>query len=157
MNNQFADRPVSYDVRIWKIEKYVGARGDTYRVRWTVAGKRSGDQFKKKAQAESFRSKPHTYASDGVAFDIETGLPLPMLQKRHAEQRTSPTWYEHAIEYADRQWPQVSAKQRASIADALATVTPSLVRTNAGPQICQRCGACCRRGHLTRTRAAGRS
>ena len=78
MNGQSVNRPASYDVRIWKIEKYQGAKGDTYRVRWTVAGKRYGDQFKKKAQADSFRAKLHTYASDGVAFDIGTGLPLPI-------------------------------------------------------------------------------
>lgn len=128
-------RPSSYDVRVWKIEKYEGNRGDTYRVRWTVAGRRHGDQFKKKAQAVSFRSKLLTYTSEGVAFDIETGLPWPMLkeqQQREEQERVSPTWYEHAVEYTDRQWTQASPKQRASIADALATVTPALVRSGQG-------------------------
>ena len=126
------NRPTSYDVRVWEIERYKGVRGDTYRVRWTVAGKRNGDQFKKKTQASSFRSKLLTYANDGVAFDVETGLPVPMLIEQRAQQQVTPTWYEHAVEYVDRQWSQVSAKQRASIADTLATVTPALVRSDAG-------------------------
>ncbi|MDA8321821.1 MAG: hypothetical protein M0030_18725 [Actinomycetota bacterium] len=130
--SQPADRPASYDVRVWKIEKYTGSKGDTYRVRWTVAGRRHGDQFKKKAQADSFRSKLLTYTSAGVAFDIESGLPLPVLKERQTQERATPTWYEHAIDYVDRQWDQVSAKQRASIADSLATVTPALVRSDQG-------------------------
>src|SRR5262245_61981111 len=125
------DRPVSYDVRVWKIEKYAGAKGDTYRVRWTVNGQRCGDQFKKRAQADSFRSKLLAYASSGVAFDVETGLPVPMLQEARVR-RATPTWYEHAVEYTARQWPEVSAKQRASIADTLATVTLVLVRSGEG-------------------------
>jgi hypothetical protein len=132
MSTQLADRPSSYDVRIWKIEKYTGAKGDTYRVRWTVAGNRHGDQFKKKAQADSYRSKLLTYTRAGVAFDLETGLPLPMVAERLEQEQSTPTWYEHAIEYADRQWPTVSPKQRASIADALATVTPALVGSHQG-------------------------
>lgn len=132
MTSQPTDRPTSYDVRVWKIERYQGAKGDTYRVRWTVDGRRHGDQFKRKAQADSFRSTLLTYASGGVAFDIETGMPLPLLKEQQATRQATPTWYEHAIDYADRQWPQVSAKQRASIADTLATVTPALVRSDLG-------------------------
>ena len=78
------NRPTSYDVRVWEIERYRGVRGDTYRVRWTVAGKRNGDQFKKKTQASCFRSKLLTYANEGVAFDVETGLPVPMLIEQRA-------------------------------------------------------------------------
>jgi integrase len=126
------NRLVSYDVRVWKIERYSGAKGDTYRVRWTVNGERYGDQFKKRPQADSFRSKLLTYASDGVAFDVETGLPVPMLQEQRQAQLATPTWYEHAVEYAARQWPDVSAKQRASIADTLATVSLVLIRSYEG-------------------------
>jgi integrase len=129
--NSQPDRPVSYDVRVWKIERYKGAKGDTYRVRWTVGGHRHGDQFKKSGQADSFRSKLLSYASDGVAFDLETGLPVPMLQERQAA-RTTPSWYDHAVEYATRQWLNVSAKQRASIADTLATVTLALTSSDEG-------------------------
>jgi integrase len=97
-----------------------------------VAEKRHVDSFKRKAQATSFRSKLLTYANDGVAFEVETGLPVPMLIDQRAQQQATPTWYEHAIEYTDRQWPQVSPKQRASIADTLATVTLALVRSGVG-------------------------
>jgi hypothetical protein len=94
-------------------------------------GERHGDQFMKRAQADSFRSKLLIHASNGVAFDLETGLPVPMLEERQAA-CTTPSWYEHAVEYASRQWPGVSAKQRASIADALATVTLVLTRSEEG-------------------------
>ena len=30
---------ISYDVRIYKIDEYVGKRRTTYRVRWSVAGR----------------------------------------------------------------------------------------------------------------------
>jgi len=132
MTSPSENRRTSYDVRVWEIEPYKGVKGTTYRVRWTVGGERRGDTFKKKAQANSFRSKLLTYANDGTAFEIETGLPVPMLIEQRNQQHVTSTWYEHAVEYADRQWPQVSPKQRASIADTLATVTPVLIRSEAG-------------------------
>jgi integrase len=131
MNAQ-PDRPASYKVRIWQIETYKGVRASTYRVRWTVAGHRNGEVFEKKAQADSFRSKLMMYASEGTAFDIESGLPVPMLRVMQEHERAAPTWYEHAVQYADRRWQQASPKQRASIADTLATVTPALVRSDDG-------------------------
>jgi integrase len=131
MTTPAGNRRTSYDVRVWEIDPYEGARGTTYRVRWKVAEKRHVDTFKRKAQATSFRSKLLTYANDGAAFEVETGLPVAMLIEQRAQQQATPTWYEHAIEYVDRQWPQVSPKQRASIADTLATVTPALLRPEA--------------------------
>ena len=56
---------------------------------------------------------------------------MPMLQERHSA-RTTPSWYEHAVGHATRQWPDVSAKQRASIADTLATVTLALTSSDMG-------------------------
>ena len=42
------------------------------------------------------------------------------------------TWYQHAAAYAAMKWPGLAAHSRASLADALATVTPALTRTAAG-------------------------
>ena len=33
-------RETTYDVRVWKTEKYVGKSVTTYTVRWSVAGRR---------------------------------------------------------------------------------------------------------------------
>ena len=38
------------------------------------------------------------------------------------------TWYRHAIAYAELKWPRLAPHSRASLADALATVTPLLTR-----------------------------
>ena len=38
------------------------------------------------------------------------------------------TWYRHAMAYAELKWPRLAPHSRASLADALATVTPLLTR-----------------------------
>jgi integrase len=38
------------------------------------------------------------------------------------------TWYRHAVAYAEMKWPHLAPHSRASLADALATVTPLLTR-----------------------------
>ena len=38
------------------------------------------------------------------------------------------TWYQHAVAYAEMKWPHLAPHSRASLADALATVTPLLTR-----------------------------
>jgi integrase len=42
------------------------------------------------------------------------------------------TWLEHAVAYTDMKWPRLAPHSRASLADALATVTPALTRPTAG-------------------------
>ena len=45
------------------------------------------------------------------------------------------TWYQHTVAYAEMKWPHLAAHSRASMADALATVTPLLTReTGRRPQ-----------------------
>lgn len=38
------------------------------------------------------------------------------------------TWYQHAVAYTEMKWPHLAPHSRASLADALATVTPLLTR-----------------------------
>ena len=40
------------------------------------------------------------------------------------------TWYQHAVAYAAMKWPHLAAHSRASMAEALATVTPLLTKNN---------------------------
>lgn len=119
--------PVSYDVRVWKIRPHKGKRGTTYAVRWTVAGAEFHDAYRTRALADSRRAELLTATRQGEAFDIETGVPASELS-----QQNDRSWYEHACEYVDRKWPHVAPKSRQSIADALATVTPTLVTTDRG-------------------------
>lgn len=120
----------THDVRIQLLltNKLAGNRR-SYTVRWAVEGKHPAprETFTSKAAAESFRAKLLVAHRDGIAFDVETGMPLTML--RQVSRRT---WLEHATAYVDMKWPRVSAKHRQNIADALATVTPALTSTDSG-------------------------
>jgi integrase len=123
----------TYEVRIWTIREHkgrdrkTGKPRSTYRVRWTVAGTEFGQSYQTRAMAESFRSKLTIAQREGVAFDEATGLPEPM-----AREAKSLTWYQHAVAFVDMKWPRASGKQRRSIAEALATVTPALLATVRG-------------------------
>lgn len=64
---------LSYDVRVWTTRTVMGAKGRTYQVRWTVAGKVRYVTFATKALAESHEAKLRTAAREGEAFDTATG------------------------------------------------------------------------------------
>ena len=115
-------RETSTDVRVWSIEPYRGKRGTTYRVRWSVAGKARKDSRSTRALADSFRAELLTAARRGEPFDVETGLPVSLLPKD-----VGVSWYEHACEFVDAQWPRSAPRSRQSRADALATVTTALL------------------------------
>ena len=65
----------SYDVRVWKTETVRGARGNSFKVRWAVAGRRWKQSFRSAALADRFRSELVGAARKGEAFDTETGRP----------------------------------------------------------------------------------
>lgn len=83
----------SYDVRVWKIEIYKGARATTYTVRWSVAGRPWRTPFRTKALADAFRSELLRSARRGEAFLVETGRPLSI---DRAERQVN--WLEFARE-----------------------------------------------------------
>ncbi|MFY1687685.1 tyrosine-type recombinase/integrase [Plantactinospora sp. WMMB782] len=109
---------ITYDVRIWSTETYKGKRGNTYWVRWIVAGRRQKEPFKTKALAESFRSELVAACRKGEAFDAETGRPVSM----HRD-TASMSWYELARAFADMKWPRVAATTRRTHAEALTALT----------------------------------
>ena len=116
-------REVSYDARLLKTDIYRGARVTTHRVRWSVGGRGFRKGFRTAAAAESFRSKLVTALREGQAFDVESGVPIAMV--RTEKPRTS--WYEFACRYVDLKWAGASPKHRKSIAEALITVTPTML------------------------------
>lgn len=118
----------TYDVRIHAIliNQLSGSK-KSYTVRWKVAGQPFRKTFATRALAESFRSKLVVAQREGVAFDEKIGLPEPM-----ARELNSRSWYDLATAFVDMKWSSAAATQRKSIADALTTVTPALLRTSRG-------------------------
>ncbi|GHG37195.1 hypothetical protein [Streptomyces zaomyceticus] len=102
-------------------------RRKPFEVRWTVNGRERSESFITKGLAESRRAKLMTAARDGEAFDEQTGLPASEI--RAMRQRT--TWYDLAHAYIDERWDRTPGNTRRTLADALATITPALVRREA--------------------------
>ena len=117
----------SHRVRFWEIRTNKTAKGASYTVRWTVAGREKSATFARKAQAERHRSRLMQAADKGEAFDVDTGLPDSM-----AHEVSSVTWYQHACAFADARWPKVAAKGRISLVEGLMAVTPVLVTSSRG-------------------------
>lgn len=116
----------TYDVRVWKTETVRGARGNSYKVRWAVAGRRRKRSFRSAALADSFRSELIAAARRGEPFDTRTGQPLA------AQAAPTTSWYDFACSYVDMKWPDAAGKSRAGIAETLATGTPALLSERRG-------------------------
>lgn len=117
----------SHDVRIWSIAKYRGARGTTYTVRWLVSGNKNQRTFATAKLADGFRTALVVAARDGEPFALDTGLPASMTSPTTAQ-----TWYDHATSYARVKWPAASPRHRRGIAEALTSLTTTLVRSEVG-------------------------
>lgn len=118
---------LSYDVKIWNIEKRRYEHKTTYRVVWLVAKERFSEKFETDALADSFRSDLVAAARRGEAFDTVEGRPVSMLRAENTM-----TWFEFAQAYVDMKWPRAAAKSRAGNADALATVTAMMLASERG-------------------------
>jgi integrase len=117
----------SHNVRFWEIRPRKTAKGESWTVRWTVAGREKSVTLARKAQAQRYRSRLMQAADRGEPFDVATGLPDSM-----AREASSVTWYEHACAFADARWPKVAAKGRISLVEGLMAVTPVLVASKRG-------------------------
>lgn len=127
---------MSYHVRFWEIRERPERR-KPFMVRWTVSGREKSESFMTKGLAESRRAKLMTAARDGEAFDEQSGLPSS--EVRAIKQRT--TWYDLAHEYIEQRWDRTPGNTRRTLDDALATITPALVRAGVGysdPRILRR-------------------
>jgi integrase len=117
----------SRDVRVWDIRVNKGQKKRSYTVRWTVAGREKSKNFATRALADNHRSDLMQAINRGEAFDTETGLPDSM-----AEAKKALTWLDFIESYVSMKWPGAAAKSRNSTVEALATVTPVLVREMVG-------------------------
>ena len=117
----------SHNVRFWELRPRTTTKGDSWTVRWTVAGRAKSVTLARKAQAERHRARLMQAADRGEAFDTDTGLPDSM-----AREASSVTWYQHACAFTDARWPKVAAKGRISLVEGLIAVTPVLVTSQRG-------------------------
>jgi hypothetical protein len=112
----------SFDVRVFAIRRRPGRK--TFEVRWRVAGRDRSRSFMSRALADGYRAELVRAARKGLAFAPGTGEP----EAWAAPEPQPVTWYQHAAAYTDMKWPHLAPHSRASLADALATVTPLLTR-----------------------------
>ena len=113
-----------FDVRVYAIRRRP-ARRRPFEVRWQAAGRARSKSFITRALADSYRAELIRAARQGLEFDPATGEPVLWA----GPEPVTVTWYQHAAAYAAMKWPGLAAHSRASLADALATVTPALTRT----------------------------
>jgi integrase len=111
-----------FDVRIFAIRRRPGHKA--FEVRWRVADQDRSRSFITRALADSYRAELVRAARKGQAFDPVTGEPAAWL----TPEPVAVTWYQHAVAYTEMKWPLLAPHSRASLADALATVTPLLTR-----------------------------
>ena len=64
---------------------------------------------------------------EGEPFDEETGLPVRELRRRN-----DVSWFQHAQDYIEMKWPHSPGSTRRTLAEAMATVTPALVKDSQG-------------------------
>ena len=116
-----------FDVRIYGIRRRAGRRRP-FEVRWHAAGRAWSRSFTTKALADSYRAELVRATRQGLAFGPATGEPvlwgIPPVP--------GITWYQRSVAFVDMKWPHLAPHSRASMAEALATVTPTLTRPAAG-------------------------
>jgi integrase len=116
----------SFDVRVFAIRRRAGRAA--FEVRWRVAGRDRSRSFMIRALADSYRAELVRAARKGAGFDPATGEPAGWA----ALEPVTVTWRQHAVTrpvaYAEMEWRHLAPRSRASLADALATITPLLTR-----------------------------
>ena len=118
----------TFKVRIWSISVYEGKRKTTYYPRWSVDGRTFKEPFATWKLADGFRSKLLTAAREGVAFDVESGLPVTMIQTK----KTATPWFDFACAYMNMKWPTSSPGHRKTTVDALVPITVAMLRNPPG-------------------------
>jgi integrase len=122
-----------FDVSVYAIRRRPGRR-KPFEVRWRAAGRSRSKSFTTRKLADSHRAELVRAARMGLEFDPVTGEPAEW----HITEPVVVTWYEAATAYAVMKWPSLAAHSRASVAEALATVTPVLTRPGAQGRSIQR-------------------
>jgi hypothetical protein len=77
----------SHNVRFWELRPRRTAKGDSWTVRWTVAGGAKSVTLARKAQAERHRARLMQAADRGEAFDGPRSLVGDVVPARNAHSR----------------------------------------------------------------------
>jgi hypothetical protein len=112
-----------FDVSVHAIRRRTGRR-KPFEVRWRAAGRSRSKSFITRKLADSYRAELVRAARMGLDFDPLTGEPTAW----NLPEPAIVTWYQEATAFAVMKWPSLAVHSRASLADALATVTPALTR-----------------------------
>ncbi|MFD7918871.1 tyrosine-type recombinase/integrase [Streptomyces sp. NPDC059740] len=115
----------SYTVKVWKIRKREYRK--PYQLRWKVGIRPHSESFLTLGLAEARRAQLLLAASKGEPFDVESGLPKSLVEKQR-----DITWYEHARNYIAMKWDASPGNTRRTLAEAMASVTPTFVKDTAG-------------------------
>lgn len=112
----------TYDVRIWQIETSYGQRGASYRVRWSVAGRKFHKSFQTFGLADGFRAELVSATHHGMPFGRSTGLP-----ERHGPTGETVSCYDFACQFVDARWPHTAGNHRKNVAKTFMTTTIALL------------------------------
>ncbi|MGI5251887.1 tyrosine-type recombinase/integrase [Actinacidiphila glaucinigra] len=115
----------SYTVRIWSIRKRPYRK--PFQLRWQVGTRPHSESFLTAGLAESRRAQLITASRAGEPFDVDSGLPKSMVQKER-----DVSWYQHARNYVAMKWDHSPASTRRNLAEAMATLTLTLVKDTKG-------------------------
>jgi hypothetical protein len=115
-----------FDVSVYAIRRRAGRRRP-FEVRWPAAGRSRSKSLITRRLADSYRAELVRAARTGLEFDPLTGEPTTW----NLPEPATVTWYQEATAYAAMKWPALAAHSRASVAEALTTVTPVLTRPDA--------------------------
>jgi integrase len=110
----------SYQVKFWDVKKIGDTTKGRWRVRWAVAGREHCKSFTAKPLADGFLTGLKNAARACQPFDETTGLPA------QPGVPADVTWYDHARAYVQMKWPDLAAKSRRAVAEALTTITLAL-------------------------------
>ncbi|WP_406211117.1 tyrosine-type recombinase/integrase [Streptomyces decoyicus] len=117
----------TYDVRIWAVRQRKDRNQASAELRWKTGDTPHSQTFRTKTLADGRRSELMRALHEGEPFDEATGLPL-----RELRQRNDVSWYQHARDYIAMKWPHSPGSTRRTLAEAMATVTPALVKDTKG-------------------------
>jgi site-specific recombinase XerD len=115
----------TFDVKIWGVRQR--SQQKTAEIRWKVGGTPHSATFRTRTLADNRRAELMVALQRGEAFDEITGLPVSELRRQR-----DVSWYRHARNYIEMKWQDSPAKTRATLAEAMATVTPALVEDTRG-------------------------
>ncbi|MFE5008072.1 tyrosine-type recombinase/integrase [Streptomyces sp. NPDC056696] len=117
----------TYDVRIWAVRQRKDRKQASAELRWKTGDTPHSQTFQTKTLAEGRRAELLRAVHAGEPFDEETGVPVKELRDRN-----DVSWYQHALDYIAMKWSHSPGSTRRTLAEAMATVTPVLVKDTKG-------------------------